>query len=122
LFLASINFRLTPAVDSSQVLKFLSWAGIPVPTAAPPCRPYDFSARQQGFESPFTLSFASPVIVAVARIEVANRLNVEREKVQLLFGGRVLRDSLVLENLELRNGDEIVVYVTDSTEFLFKVK
>jgi uncharacterized protein YciI len=62
------------------------------------------------------LSFERNATATVVRKEVAAHLAaLEKweERVQLLFAGRILRDSVVLGNLQIRDGDVIVVYVRE---------
>jgi serine/threonine protein kinase len=122
--LASVDFQLTPVVDCSKVSKFLSWAGvpvpvpIPVPVAPPPVLPCRFLVQQEGLGPLSSLSFERHVTVAVVRGQVASHLNVDPANVQLLFGGRILRDPLVLDNLRIVRDDVIVVHVTEWTDYL----
>jgi hypothetical protein len=92
----------------------------PVPAGPPPPRSYLFSAPQLELEPTFSLSFPSPVTVAVVRTEIANRIKHNRGDIQLLFGGRLLRDPLVLDNVQIKEDDPIVVHVKKLTQLWFE--
>jgi serine/threonine protein kinase len=120
--LERINYQLTERVDSSKVLEFISWVGTSGPDLIPLCgvaeHSYAFLSPQNGPEQ-FSLPFGDDATVGVVREEIASRLEVLRDKVQLLFGGRILRDSLVLVNLQIQDSDVIVIFIRELTQLRF---
>jgi hypothetical protein len=115
--LHAINFQLTPNVNCAKVAEFIASVrkAVPLPEPQPitDLRSYTFRAPQQGFDRSFALQCTPLATVEGVRKKVAAELGVfDHEKhVQLLFGGRVLRDPLVLDNLQIREDDVIVVHV-----------
>jgi hypothetical protein len=115
-----INFRLSANVDAQAVSAFVSWVKmvalrppVPLVNRADMCS-YAFLAPQEGLRRSFTLSFERNATAKVVREEVAiylAALEKWESRVQLLFGGRILRDSIVFDNLQIRDDDVIVVYV-----------
>jgi serine/threonine protein kinase len=133
--LASINFQLTPNVNSSRVFRFISWVRMNGPELAPvasltrlpvpePSARADMPFAQghrvvrDGFRymfwapqrepNQFSLECERCTTVADVRQQVADHLGYRVKLVQLLFGGRILRDSLVLANLEIDDGIIVV--------------
>jgi hypothetical protein len=72
---------------------------------------YTFMAREKELGL-FRLRCEHGATVAVAREQVARHLRYQAKLVQLLFAGRVMRDPLVLDNLDIGDGI-IVVHVRD---------
>jgi hypothetical protein len=136
--LKSINFQLTPNVNASRVFRFISWvrmnsrelaptsspaqlpvsepsASVDLPLAQPgnvveDGVPYTFWTPQNGSDQ-FSLECERGATVAHVREQVAHHLRDRVKSVQLLFAGRILRDPLVLDNLEIGHGI-IIVYVS----------
>jgi serine/threonine protein kinase len=137
--LKSINFQLTPNVNYSRIFRFISWVRMnsqelepsaspsqpPVPERsasvnlplAQPCKVvsngvlYTFWAPQKE-RDPFSLECERGSRVADIRDQMAHHLGYPVELVQLLFGGRMLRDPLLLDNLEIGDG-MIIVHVRE---------
>jgi serine/threonine protein kinase len=121
--LEGINFQLTGDVNTEHVCAFISWLkqaarSSPVPPVSRvDMRWYAFWAPQEGFRQSFSLPFERNATAKVVREEVARHLAVLKkwaDRVQLL-SGRILRDSIVLDNLQIGDGDVIVVYVRKFT-------
>jgi hypothetical protein len=114
--LERINFQLTGRVDSSKVHEFISWVRTSTPHSIPVCEvaehDYRFLAPQIGPES-FTLRCEDEATVSVVREKVASCLKALPDMVELLFGGRILRDSLVLQNLGISPEDVIIAFVRE---------
>jgi serine/threonine protein kinase len=115
--LEGINFQLTPYVNCARVAEFIASVSKTVPLPGPQpitdLRPYAFQAPQQGLDPSFVLPCAPLATVKVVRKQVAEHLGKpeHEERVQLLFGGRILRDPLILDNLQMEEDDVIIVYL-----------
>jgi hypothetical protein len=120
--LEGINFQLTRDVNTEHVCAFISWVN--QAARSPPVPPvskvdmhwYAFWAPQERFRQSFSLSIERNATANFVREEVARDLAVLKkwvDRVQLL-SARILRDSIILDNLQIGERD-VIVYVRKFT-------
>jgi hypothetical protein len=87
------DFERVPGMDSGKVRAFVRWVEAPAVL-------HEFLVPQRELER-FSLNLTKGASAADARAALAEKLKVAKvDNVHLLVGGRILRDPLILDNLE----------------------